>query len=38
MANKKNNNYENVVKPIVVLVVICLITSTLLAEIGRAHV
>ena len=31
MANKKNNNYENVVKPIVVLVVICLITSTLLA-------
>lgn len=31
MANKKNSNYENVVKPIVVLVVICLITSTLLA-------
>ena len=31
MANKKNSNYENVVKPIVVLVVICLITSALLA-------
>ena len=31
MAKNKSNTYENVVKPIVVLVVICLITSTLLA-------
>ena len=32
MAKNKSNTYENVVKPIVVLVVICLITSTLLVD------